>query len=248
MYLNDLESYFNNLLDVPSFKDYAPNGIQLDTPKQINKLAFGVTCSLELIESAITWKSDAIFVHHGLFWDKYPRIKGYLRERIKRLIKNDIGLIAYHLPLDAHSEYGNSVALANLLGGKVNSYFAKINGKNIGVIADFDTSIEDLEVEIEHQSVAPIKTFFYGPRQIKKVAIVTGAGQQFFEEAVSLGVDTFITGEFSGYVPYIAKEEKINYLAIGHETSELFGLKEMKYIVKKNFDIETKFFKFTYEA
>jgi dinuclear metal center YbgI/SA1388 family protein len=243
----DIESYFNQLLEIEKFNDYGINGIQVDTLQDIKKIALGVTASLEFIEAAIEWGAQIIFVHHGIFWGATP-LKGFVYKRVKQLIDSNTGLIAYHLPLDAHEELSHSRGIAKLIGMENVEPFAFDHGGFMGVMGDVSHSINNTLAEITKGSGEIHKIFPFGPEITGRTAIVSGNGTSFLSKAISMGCKTFITGEYDGPSQYMAKEEEITFIAMGHENSELFGLEEVAIHIQENFDVETKVFKFDYMA
>ena len=117
MLLKQLESYLDLLLNISHFSDYCPNGLQVEGRGEIKKIVSGVTASLEFLQAAIDENADAVLVHHGYFWrGENECLIGMKRRRIALLLKKEVSLFAYHLPLDAHPVVGNNVQLANKLG------------------------------------------------------------------------------------------------------------------------------------
>ncbi len=235
----ELEAYLNTLLDANNYKDYCPNGLQIEGKNDIQNITCGVTASQELIDLAITEKSDAIIVHHGYFFkNEASVIKGIKKQRIKKLLENNINLFAYHLPLDCHPTLGNNFQLAKLLNIKE----AKpINSENLiwqGVINEIST-VEFANIISEKLNRKPL--LIDSNAKVKNISWCTGAAQNMIEEVINLGVDTFISGEVSEQTYHLAKEYNINYFAIGHHASERYGIKALSDYICKELALESKF-------
>ena len=214
---------FNQLLQPERFKDYGPNGLQVEGKEQVARIVSGVTASRALIEAAIDAKADAIFVHHGLFWRGMDgRITGWLKERIRLLLAHDINLFAYHLPLDAHAELGNNAQLGFKLGVKGQAAFGD---QNLGWLADADFASTDA-LNSHVQTVLGRSTTLVNAdaaRPVRKLAWCTGGAQGFFEAAIAAGADAFITGEISEPQAHLARETGVSFIAAGHHATERYG-------------------------
>ena len=219
----DMLQAFDALLQPERFKDYGPNGLQVEGRSEIGRIVSGVTASRALIEAAIEARADAIFVHHGLFWRGMDgRITGWLKERIRLLLAYDINLFAYHLPLDAHAELGNNAQLGARLGVQGQAAFGE---QNLGWLADVDFA--DAAALAEHvQSVLGRKVTLAGLQEhkpIRKLAWCTGGAQGFFESAIAAGADAYITGEISEPQMHLAREMGVCFIAAGHHATERYG-------------------------
>ncbi|QIV95915.1 dinuclear metal center YbgI/SA1388 family protein [Allofrancisella inopinata] len=241
MHFKDLEKFLNNYFEIDIYKDYAPNGLQIQGSKNIKKVITGVTACQVLIDKAIDENADAIIVHHGYFWkgESYP-ITGIKYQRIAKLIKNGIHLFAYHLPLDGHREIGNNVLLAKKLNLENISFF------DAGVKPDISV-IGDCNLDFTSFSNLLTKTLDREPLIInanssnKKVAICTGGAQDFIEYAYNAGATTFISGEISERTTHIARELGINYIAAGHHATEREGVKAIANLLEEKLNLEAKF-------
>ena len=221
---------FDDVLQPERFRDYGPNGLQVEGKPLVRKLVSGVTASLALIEAAIAAQADAIFVHHGLFWrGQDGRITGWMKQRLALLLKHDINLFAYHLPLDAHPELGNNAQLGLQLGLRPlegpQGRFGEHGLGFMGELADAKSSISLLALverieKVVNRSVTHIES---GPVAIKKIAWCTGGAQSYFESAIAAGADVFITGEISEPQAHYARECGVAYIACGHHASERYG-------------------------
>ena len=224
---SELLATFDQLLQPERFKDYGPNGLQVEGKPEIRSIISGVTASLALIEAAVAAQADAIFVHHGLFWrGQDGRVTGWLKQRLGLLLAHDINLYAYHLPLDAHPELGNNAQLGLQLGLKAERYFGDNNlgflGGRSGQSAGFDTA-ESLAEHVKNVLNRPVT--LVGPAQaaIKNIAWCTGGAQGYFEDAIAAGADVFITGEISEPQAHHAREMGVAFIACGHHASERYG-------------------------
>ena len=231
----------DDLLKPESFKDYGPNGLQVEGVTEIQKIVTGVTASQALIEAAIKEKADALLVHHGLFWrGQDGRVTGWLRQRLALLLSNNINLFAYHLPLDAHPEVGNNVQLGELLGWKTLSYFGDQNLGCIGVSVSSDScqSVFALAEKLEAKLRRIVIRVEGDGRAIKKIAWCTGGAQNYFEAAVAAGADVFVTGEISEPQAHLARETGVAFLACGHHATERYGVQAVGMRLVNTFGIE----------
>ena len=235
---NNLLSVFNGLLQPERFKDYGPNGLQVEGKSEIRRIVSGVTASRALIEAAIDARADAIFVHHGLFWRGMDgRITGWLKERIRLLLAHDINLFAYHLPLDAHAELGNNAQLGFKLGAKGQAAFGD---QNLGWLADADFASADA-LNSHVQTVLGRSTTLVNAgaaRPVRKLAWCTGGAQGFFEAAIAAGADAFITGEISEPQAHLARETGVSFIAAGHHATERYGAPAVTDYVARECGIE----------
>ena len=238
---NTLLSVFNGLLQPERFKDYGPNGLQVEGKSEIRRIVSGVTASRALIEAAIEAGADAIFVHHGLFWRGMDgRITGWLKERIRLLLAHDINLFAYHLPLDAHAELGNNAQLGARLGVQGQAAFGD---QNLGWLADVDFA--DAAALAGHvQSVLGRKVTLAGVQEhkpIRRLAWCTGGAQGFFESAIAAGADAYITGEISEPQMHLAQEMGVSFIAAGHHATERYGAPAVAAHVARECGLEHRF-------
>lgn len=216
----------NAILQPERFKDYGPNGLQVEGRERISKLVSGVTASRALIEAAIDTGADAILVHHGLFWrGQNGCVTGWLKERLRLLLTNDINLLAYHLPLDAHPTLGNNAQLGRVLGLEATGRFGEQDLGFIGGRIDGE-SFADADVlawQLEHVLNRPVISI-QGKRQaIDKIAWCTGGAQSYFEAAIAAGAQAFITGEISEPQAHLARECDVAFFACGHHATERYG-------------------------
>ncbi len=228
--VKELVDYCDELLRVNDFKDYCPNGLQVEGTPWVRKIVAGVTASQSLIDMAIEKGADVLLVHHGFFWkNEAPEITGIKYRRVAGLIKNGINLIAYHLPLDAHPQLGNNAQLGRLLEISVAGRFGCRAGDELAMYGRLVSprSAEDLAVLIEKKlHKAPLHIAGKGS-DIKMVGWCTGAAQSYIEAAADLGLDAYISGEISESTTHMARELGIHYFAAGHHATERYGVQAL---------------------
>jgi dinuclear metal center YbgI/SA1388 family protein len=222
-----LVAALDGLLQPQLFKDYGPNGLQVEGRASIQKLLTGVTASLALIEAAVAEGADAILVHHGLFWRGHDgRVTAWLKQRLALLLAHDINLLAYHLPLDAHPELGNNAQLGRVLGLVGEAGFGDQNLGWMGQAASGQTfaHAQALAAHIEGSLGRSVLAVEGDGRPIRRIAWCTGGAQSYFEAAIASGADAFITGEISEPQAHYARESGVAFLACGHHASERYGV------------------------
>lgn len=240
----DLLQAFDALLQPARFKDYGPNGLQVEGRGQIGKIVSGVTASRALIEAAIAARADAIFVHHGLFWRGQDGcVTGWMKQRLGLLLAHDINLFAYHLPLDAHPELGNNAQLGLQLGLKATARFGEqelgfLGGRSDG--GSFDSAGE-LAEHMESVLNRPVVQVGRENKAIKNVAWCSGGAQGYFEAAIAAGADAFITGEISEPQAHYAREMGVAFIACGHHASERYGAPAVAAQVAAHFGLAHQF-------
>lgn len=237
----ELEVYLATLLAVDTFRDYGPNGLQVEGRAEVRTLVSGVTASLALIDSAIERGADAILVHHGLFWRGHDgRLTGWLRERVARLMSHDINLFAYHLPLDAHAQWGNNVLLGEVLGLQADGRFGEQQLGFIGpagVLTDADRLAATVAERLGRR---PVLVPGDG-RPLSRIGWCTGGAQGYFESAIAAGADAYLTGEISEPQAHIARETGVAFLACGHHATERYGAPALAAHVAERFGLAHHF-------
>ena len=212
------------LLQPARFKDYGPNGLQVEGRDEVHTLVSGVTASLALIEAAIAAKADAILVHHGLFWRGHDgRVIGWMRQRLGLLLAHNINVFAYHLPLDAHPELGNNAQLGRVLGLQADAWFGE---QQLGLLCTAPQALNTAQALADHVQTALGRTVTLvpgGTQPLRRIAWCTGGAQGYFEDAIAAGADAFITGEISEPQAHYARECGVAYIACGHHASERYG-------------------------
>jgi len=228
--LKALVDYTDTLLSVEKFQDYCPNGLQVEGRAQVKLLVTGVTASMDLVEAAIEAGADALLVHHGYFWKgEDARITGMKRSRLQRLLGADTSLLAYHLPLDAHPEFGNNAQLAQVLGFETAGTFGDDGGMQLGLHGVLPAPLDGAALA-DHitRRLGREPLYIPGSRQaIKTLGWCTGAAQSYIEAAVELGLDAFISGEISEQTVHIARECGMHYFSAGHHATERYGARAL---------------------
>jgi dinuclear metal center YbgI/SA1388 family protein len=236
--LIDLLNQLNDFLHVPLFSDYCVNGMQVQGKHQVKKIATAVSCSLNIIEEAIKREVDVLIVHHGIFWDKEsPVIQGIKREKLAKLLKSGISLLAYHLPLDAHKEVGNNWKAAIDLGWQEIEPFYKIGVRGKVLKGSRETFQKQLEDYYGQKAV----TALGGKEHISSCALISGGAYRQLSDAAALGIDCFITGNFDEPAWHIAHEEKINFYALGHASTEKIGPRALADYIRRTLNLDAVF-------
>lgn len=233
----DLHEY----LRVSEFKDYCPNGLQVEGKQEIKRLVTGTTASQALIDEAIERKADAILVHHGLFWsgDAFE-VVGMKKHRLKALLAHDINLFAYHLPLDAHPEVGNNVGLAKTMGWQISGGLDATKPYSVGLVGQTQTpqTLDELCQSLAKRLNRIPMVIGDKSKRIQQLAWCTGAAQKMIDRAASKGVDVYISGEISEPTYHSAVEQDIAYIAAGHHATETFGVRLLGQYIADKFGIE----------
>lgn len=229
MDLQQLVAELDELLEAEGTTDYGPNGLQVEGRPEIEKIVTSVSASQELFAIAAERQADAVIVHHGILWNSAEAspITGSLRERLRILIENRISLIAYHLPLDRHMKLGNAAQLARRIGLEELEPFGIENGASTGVCGVFPepVEVEEFVAAIAEACEREPQVFLGGSHPVSSVGIITGGAQKKFRDAISAGLDAFVTGEASEWVMHAAVEDGVHFVAAGHYATERFGIR-----------------------
>ena len=239
--INELNHYTQQLLQVARFKDYCPNGLQVEGRAEVNKIVTGVTASMALLEAAQQAGADLILVHHGYFWrGEAQELVGIKHKRIKFLLQHDINLMAYHLPLDAHAEFGNNVQLGKLLGLEAQSY---AGGDDLIAYAELAAGLPlaAMTTLLEQRLGRSVLTIGDAVQMIKKVAWCTGAAQGYMDQAIAQGADLYISGEISEQTVHQSRETGVAYISAGHHATERYGVKALGQHLAERFNLEHEF-------
>jgi dinuclear metal center YbgI/SA1388 family protein len=230
VHLRDVIGYLDTTLEIERFRDYAPNGLQVEGALEVATIVTGVSANAELISRAIEQHADLLIVHHGLVWGSgLTRIAGPMARRLKLLLGNDVSLAAYHLPLDKHARLGNNVGLADALAlGPQRESFGDVRGVALGVSGSWPSPLSRDEAIARIgagvcKGQPPRFVFPYGPAVVRKVGLCSGAASDLLEAAASAGCDLFLTGELAERAGDLAKELQITLVAAGHYATEVFG-------------------------
>lgn len=236
---SDILQTLDQWLTPENFQDYCPNGLQVEGRPEVSRIISGVTASQALVDAAVGAGADMILVHHGYFWKGEPQpITGMKRARISTLLSHEISLVAYHLPLDDHPEYGNNRQLAGVLGIE--------NPRPLSGLLWQGELKEPLSAEAFADYLAdrldrrPLHVGS-GPHQIRRIAWCTGAAQGFLPMAVEAGVDAYISGEASEPTTHTARECGIHYFGAGHHATERYGVQALGEALAREFGIEHRF-------
>lgn len=248
IFTQDLVKWLDENLKPHLYQDYAPNGLQVQGRSVIKKVITGVTASQALLEKAIEYQADAVIVHHGWFWkNEDVRILGAKYQRIALAIKHDLNIIGYHLPLDAHPEWGNNRQLANVLD--LQPFYEDDQPQTCGrsglvwqgSVVTGETTLADLGVLISQRLEREPLLIGDTDKVIRKVAWCTGGGQGMFQDAIDAGVDVFITGEASEPVYHMARESGVAFIAAGHHATERYGIQALGNALVDRFGIASTF-------
>lgn len=239
-----LVDYTNGLLEAGTMRDYSPNGLQVEGRPEAQRLMTGVTACQELLEAASEWEADALLVHHGWFWKNEPaQLTGSRLKRVRTVIDGGFSLLAYHLPLDIHRVYGNNAELARLLGITVAGRQAAGGVTDLLWFGRLDKPEEASAFADRITDRLERPPLHVGPPDgaVETVAWCTGAGQDFIEDAVALGVDAFITGEVSERTTHAAREHGVHFFAAGHHATERYGVQALGGHLAERFGLEHRF-------
>lgn len=243
--LQDILQWCDQTLLSSEFKDYAPNGLQIEGKADVKKIVCAVTASLDAIDAAIEAQADLLLVHHGYFWKGEPApITGMRGARIKKLIQHDISLVGYHLPLDAHPSLGNNAAIAELL--ELENIQA-LNPNERHPIGNIGYLKQAVSAEAFKQQLSDVfnREIIHLPsttEKIQKIGFCTGAAQDFIIQAAEQGCDAYISGEVSERTFYEAQELNVHYFACGHHATERYGVQRLAQALSKQFDVEAIYY------
>jgi dinuclear metal center YbgI/SA1388 family protein len=236
---NEIVAFANELLDLDSYSDYGPMGLQVVGAPEIAKIACGVSASRQLFERAADAGAQMVLVHHGLFWERDPREIGPLmRERLRALFDHDLNLVAYHLALDAHAELGNNALLAREVGVDPSERFTEWG---YGGPLDEPLGIDAFSERVRERLGRMPLVFAYGPELIERVAVLTGGAARHLADAISAGYDCFVTGEAAEPTKHAAKEARIHFVAAGHYATETLGVRALSARLAAKFGLEWEF-------
>lgn len=241
MVLSELDHYTRTLLETERYRDYSPNGLQVEGRAEVQTIVTGVTASLALIEAAIAARADAILVHHGYFWkNEDPRIVGVKRARIALLLRHDISLFGFHLPLDAHRELGNNAQLGKRLGFNPTAWLGEQELIAQGELAA-PCTLAELQNRITAQLGRAPLVVGDAAKPIRRIAWCTGGAQGYFETAAAAGVDVYLTGEASEHNVHFARESGVAFIAAGHHATERYGIQALGEHLAAHFGLRHQF-------
>jgi dinuclear metal center YbgI/SA1388 family protein len=239
--LDELDS----LLDPGAFDDHGPNGLQVPGRAEITTVATGVSAGLELFERAAAAGAELVLVHHGLFWEGQSRaVSRGLAARLRLLLAEDINLAAYHLPLDAHPEFGNNALIADGLGADARDPFGVHRGHAIGFAARFSgdgVTASELFERVHALTGREPLVFDGGPERVRSLGIVSGGAAGDLQQAIDAGLDAFLTGEPAEPAMAQAREAGVHFIAAGHYATETFGVRRLGEFVAQRFGVAHEF-------
>lgn len=239
--IQEVIDYTQQLLAVERYRDYCPNGLQVEGKSRIATLVSGVTASLALLEAALDLQADAILVHHGYFWKSEPAsIVGMKQRRLRLLLQHDINLLAYHLPLDAHPELGNNAQLAGIFDAQIDNWFGEQNLVAQGTLFA-PVSLADFAARIAAKMGREPLVLGDPDKLVRRVAWCSGGAQGMHYEAALQGVDVYISGEISEQNAHIAAETGVAYIAAGHHATERYGVKALGAHLASQFGLQHQF-------
>jgi len=236
---NELAAYLDGLLNAGRFRDYCPNGLQVEGRAEVRRIVCGVTASQALLEAALAADADALLVHHGYFWrGEDGRIAGIRRARLKTLLENDLSLFAYHLPLDAHAELGNNAQLAVRMGWTVEGRFAE---QDVGFLGNTEGTAGELAEKLALKLGRLPLLVGDAARPLKRIAWCSGGAQDYFEQAIAAGADAYVSGEISEQTVHLAQESGVPYIAAGHHATERYGVQALGAHLAERLGIECRY-------
>jgi dinuclear metal center YbgI/SA1388 family protein len=245
--LTEMTLYLEQCLQPDQYKDYCPNGLQVEGRGQVARLATGVTACQALLDEAIAWRADAILVHHGYFWQgERQQVVGTKRRRLAALLTSETSLFAFHLPLDAHATLGNNARLGQLMGFELQDQEPLQPGvvDSVGNIASLSEAIPAGEFVQMLEGITGRPALHVGDSRmpVRRIAWCTGAAQSYIDKAVAAGADLFVTGEASEQTVHTAREENIHFVAAGHHATERYGVQALGAHLAQRFALEHRFF------
>jgi dinuclear metal center YbgI/SA1388 family protein len=237
---DDIIAWADEYLDVASYPDYGPMGLQVVGTAEVRRIVCGVSASRELFERAAEAEAQLVLVHHGLFWERDSRVVGpVLRERLRALFDADLNLVAYHLALDAHEEVGNNALLCDELGVDRERRFA--DGYGFGGRLAAPVPISDLAERAQQRLGQMPLVFSYGPEVVERVAVCSGGAARYLAQAAAEGYDCFVTGEADEPTKHAAKEAGVHFVAGGHYATETLGVRALAAKLAERFDLAWEF-------
>jgi dinuclear metal center YbgI/SA1388 family protein len=243
----ELDAYLRTLLAIDTFSDYAPNGLQLEGRETIAKCAFAVSATAESVEQSVAANADALIVHHGLFWKFHGArpLTGTFARRVYPLVVHGVNLFAYHLPLDAHHEVGNASTIARRLGLTELLPFGDHQGSATGVQGYFDSPPSACQLQQQLRALLQHEVMLATPdgnARVRTLGIITGGANSAWKQAVTAGLDAYLTGEMSEHDWHESREAGLHMFAGGHHATERFGIQALMQYIGTQFNIETVFF------
>jgi dinuclear metal center YbgI/SA1388 family protein len=241
MQRDELRSYLDRLLETERYRDYCPNGLQVEGGADIERLVCGVTASQALLDEAVRRQAQAVVVHHGWFWrGEDGRVTGLRKRRLATLLRHDISLFAYHLPLDGHAELGNNARLGLHCGWQAESRFGD---QDIGIVGRLPApaALASLAAAIERSLGRQVLAIGDQERSVTRIAWCSGGAQNMFEQAIAAGVDCYLSGEISEQCTHLARESGVAYIAAGHHATERYGIAALSAHLREALALDCQF-------
>ena len=238
---DELQTHLHDFLQVTRFRDYAPNGLQVEGRAEIRRILTAVTASQAAIQAAIAWQADALLVHHGYFWKgEAPQVVGMKKRRLAALLAHDLNLFAYHLPLDQHPELGNNALFAKHFACE--AVWQSAEEPLIWHARIEATALPDLLAQIEGGLEREPFAVGNSDDRITRIAWCTGAAQDYLQQAVAEGAQAFISGEYAERSYHEARESGSVYISCGHHASERAGIRALGEHLAATFGLEQRFY------
>jgi dinuclear metal center YbgI/SA1388 family protein len=241
MHREELRVYLDTLLEAARFRDYCPNGLQVEGRAEVRRVVVGVTASQALVDAAVARGADALLVHHGWFWKSEDgRVTGHRRRRMAALLAYDISLFAYHLPLDAHAELGNNAQLAARLGWRIDGRFAEQDIGFLGTPAAPATA-GDIAAALEASLGRKPLLIGDAATPVARLGWCSGGAQDYFEQAIAAGAQAYVSGEISEHNVHLARETGVPYIAAGHHATERYGVMALAERLRRDCGLECEY-------
>jgi dinuclear metal center YbgI/SA1388 family protein len=235
----ELAAYLDGLLEAGRFRDYCPNGLQVEGRREVRRIVCGVSASLTLLEAAIAAGADAVLAHHGWFWrNEDGRVTGIRRARLKALLAHDISLFAYHLPLDTHAELGNNAQLARLMDWTVEGRFGE---QDVGFLGRAEGKAGEIADRLALKLGRLPLLVGDAARPVERIAWCSGGAQGWFEQAIAAGADLYVSGELSEQTTHLARESGVPYIAAGHHATERYGVQALGAHLAERFGLDCRY-------
>lgn len=239
---DDVLKFWNTYLDIAHIPDASHNGLQVEGPQDIRKIVFGVSACRELFERAYASQADLICVHHGLLWGQEQAITGMFGARVKYLLQHEMGLAAYHLPLDKHPVVGNNACLIRTLNVLDVHPFGQYHGVEIGCVGHLTPRpLTQIVQTLEQFCAVKAQVLAFGPESVEKVGVISGGAHSMLPQAIDQQLDLYVTGTLDEPVYEWCREGHINCIALGHYPSERCGVKALMELTAKQFEVQTEF-------
>lgn len=242
--LHELVAFMDQLLDIDHYKDYCPKGLQVEGAAEVTRIALGVSACMPLFEQAVEIDAQMVLVHHGMLWDNEPKVvQKSFKNRLKYLLANDLSLVGYHLPLDAHPEVGNNAQIVDKLGLIERQGFGQYGGQTIAFRGRLPQpmAFDDFLMRVNEVFGGDAFHLPFGPGTVETVAVCSGGAPELVREALTVGADVYLTGEATEWVYHLAKEEGIHYIGAGHHQTERFGVMALGQRLTEQFGVECQF-------